>query len=237
MSKYTTGELAKRCGVTVRTVQYYDSRNILIPSELSEGGRRLYSEDDLKRLKVICFLRELELPISVIGALLKEEHPDRVIRLLLEQQENTLRQELEQTQTQLKKLEQLRRSLDDLETFSVESIADIAHVMEHKKKLRRIRKIMLCTAIPMELLELGTFLLWIFRGIWQPFAVMAILMAGFAVWLTRFYLHSVSYICPRCHHVFRPVFREAIWANHTLNTRRLTCPACGHKGFCVETCE
>ena len=41
MSKYTTGEIAKLCGVTVRTVQYYDTRGILIPSELSEGGRRL----------------------------------------------------------------------------------------------------------------------------------------------------------------------------------------------------
>ena len=51
MSKYTTGEIAKLCGVSVRTVQYYDSRNILIPSELSEGGRRLYSEQDLKRMK------------------------------------------------------------------------------------------------------------------------------------------------------------------------------------------
>ncbi len=46
MSKYTTGEIAKLCGVSVRTVQYYDERGILIPSELSEGGRRLYSEDD-----------------------------------------------------------------------------------------------------------------------------------------------------------------------------------------------
>ena len=58
MSKYTTGEIAKLCGVSVRTVQYYDSRNILVPSELSEGGRRLYSENDLKRMRVICFLRE-----------------------------------------------------------------------------------------------------------------------------------------------------------------------------------
>ncbi len=47
MSRYTTGEIAKLCGVSVRTVQYYDSRNILSPSELSEGGRRLYSEADL----------------------------------------------------------------------------------------------------------------------------------------------------------------------------------------------
>ena len=45
MSKYTTGEIAKLCGVSVRTVQYYDTRGILAPSELTEGGRRLYSED------------------------------------------------------------------------------------------------------------------------------------------------------------------------------------------------
>ena len=81
MSKYTTGELAKLCGVTVRTVQYYDTRGILIPSELSEGGRRLYSEDDLKRMKIICFLRELDLPIGAISQILKEEHPEKVISL------------------------------------------------------------------------------------------------------------------------------------------------------------
>ena len=50
MSKYTTGEMAKLCGVTVRTIQYYDTRNLLVPSELSEVGRRLYSEQDLKRM-------------------------------------------------------------------------------------------------------------------------------------------------------------------------------------------
>ena len=71
MSKYTTGELAKLSGVTVRTVQYYDTRGILIPSELSEGGRRLYSEDDLKRMKIICFLRELDPPIDAISLLRK----------------------------------------------------------------------------------------------------------------------------------------------------------------------
>ena len=86
MSKYTTGELAKLCGVTVRTVQYYDSRNLLVPSELSEGGRRLYSEEDLKRMKVICFLRDLDISINTIGQLLAEEHPENVIGLLLEQQ-------------------------------------------------------------------------------------------------------------------------------------------------------
>lgn len=35
---HTTGELAKSCGVTVRTVQYYDKREILTPGELSDGA-------------------------------------------------------------------------------------------------------------------------------------------------------------------------------------------------------
>ncbi len=41
MLKYTTGELAKLCNVSVRTVQFYDTKNLLKPSEISEGGRRL----------------------------------------------------------------------------------------------------------------------------------------------------------------------------------------------------
>ena len=40
---YSTGEIAKLCGITVRTVQYYDQRGLLIPTELSEGGRRMYT--------------------------------------------------------------------------------------------------------------------------------------------------------------------------------------------------
>lgn len=40
MSSYTTGELAKQCGVSVRTVQFYDGRGLLHPSALSEGGRQ-----------------------------------------------------------------------------------------------------------------------------------------------------------------------------------------------------
>ena len=107
MSKYTTGEMAKLCGITVRTVQYYDTRNILVPSQLSEGGRRLYSEEDLKRLKIICFLRDMDLPINSIAQLLAEEHPENVIDLLLEQQEKALRSEISQRQARLSKLEQL----------------------------------------------------------------------------------------------------------------------------------
>lgn len=125
MSKYTTGEIAKLCGVSVRTVQYYDSRNILIPSELSEGGRRLYSEQDLKRMKIICFLRDAGISINSIGELLSEDNPGSVISVLLEQQEQLLQEEVSERKAKLEMIDGIRRELKSMENFSVESIGDI----------------------------------------------------------------------------------------------------------------
>ena len=155
MSKYTTGELARLCGVTVRTVQYYDTRGILIPTELSEGGRRLYTDDDLRRLRIICFLRDMGLPIDAIGQLLAEEEPGRVIELLLEQQEREVRCQLAQSQSRLEKLEELRRQVRQREQFSVESIGDIAYLMERRAQLKRIHTTLLLAGLPMSLLEVA----------------------------------------------------------------------------------
>ena len=237
MSKYTTGEMAKLCGVTVRTVQYYDARNILIPSELSEGGRRLYSEENLKRLKVICFLRELGLPIDAISQLFSEEDPGSVISLLLEQQEAAVRQALEKEQKKLDALMQLRRELKAVRHFSLESIADIAQVMNNREKLRKLHITMLATGIPVTLLEVGAIVLWIATGIWWPAALYLAVAVPYGIWVSRYYFRRVAYICPHCHTVFKPGFREAFFARHTPHTRKLTCTACGHHGFCVETWE
>lgn len=111
MSKYTTGEIAKLCGVSVRTVQYYDTRGILVPSNLSEGGRRLYSDDDLQKMKIICFLREIGLPIDSIAKLLKEKNSKNVISMPLDEQENELTREIESRQAQLDSLQQLKIGL------------------------------------------------------------------------------------------------------------------------------
>ena len=235
MSKYTTGELAKLCGVTVRTVQYYDSRGILIPTELSEGGRRLYTDGDLRRLRIICFLRDMGLPIDAIAQLLAEEEPGRVVELLLEQQEQALRQELARSQSRLEKLEELRRQVKQQPAFSVESIGDIAYLMERRAQLKRVHGTMLLAGIPMSLLEVTGIVLWIVTGIWWPFAVYLLLAVPFGIWVSRYYFRRVAYLCPQCHTVFRPALKEAFFARHTPSARKLTCTCCGYHGFCVET--
>ena len=236
MSKYTTGEMAKLCGVSVRTVQYYDTRGILVPTQLSEGGRRLYSDDDLRKLKIICFLRSIDLPINSIGQLLEEEKPENVISLLLQQQQKTLKEEIQERQEKLNTLQELMHELKSVENFSVETIGDIANIMENKKKLRKIRGKLLLLGIIAEAVEVSTFVIGITKGIWLPFAIGVAVTIALSVWMSIFYFKSVAYICPECHHIFKPSFKEMFFANHTPKTRKLKCPNCGHKGFCVETC-
>ena len=214
MSQYTTGELAKACGVTVRTVQFYDQKGILIPSALTEGGRRLYSEDDLKRMKIICFLRDTGLSLDTIGKLLEEEDPGSVISIFLEQQEQVLREEIGERQEQMNRLEELKKEIKNTATFSIDSIGDIATIMENKKRLSAVHRNMLLTGLP---------------PVW---AIVAII---YGVTISRYYYRSVAYICPQCHEVFKPAFKEMFWARHTPKTRKLTCVKCGHHGYCVET--
>lgn len=235
MSKYTTGEIAKLCGVSVRTLQYYDSRNLLTPSELTEGGRRLYSEDDLKKMQIICFLRDLDLSLGSIGDLLSEEHPEHVISILLDEQETALRKEIEEKQTKLDKLSELKKALKTVEHFSVESIGDVAYALENKKKMKQLHALLLITGIPIGILQWTSIVLWIVSGIWWLFAAYILILIPYAVWITRFYFKRVVYICPQCHAVFKPARKDAFFANHTPTLRKLTCVTCGYHGFCVET--
>ena len=234
MCAYTTGEVAKECGVTVRTVQYYDARGILCPHTLSEGGRRLYSQEDVQKMKIICFLRELGLSLNDIGQLLEEENPDSVIALLLERQSQILSAEIAQRQEKLKKLDALNRGLKQAKHFSVQSIGDIASAMDHSKKLKRMRWLMVLTGLPVSALQWFSIYLWAAKGIWWPFVVWVAVVAVYIAIVPRLYYRKVAFLCPQCHQQFRPGFKTFFFAGHTPSARRLTCPHCGHKGFCVE---
>lgn len=237
MSKYTTGEIAKLCNVTVRTVQYYDTKGILIPSELTDGGRRLYSEKDLKKMKIICFLRDLDISINNIQDILKEENPDNVIELLLNKQQKELKEEIDEKQEKLNKLIELTKIISENRKngdLDLDSIGDAAKIMTNKKALKKMRMTMILTLIPIEIIELAATALWIIKGIWWPFVIAVVLMIIASILMSKLYMESVKYICPDCHTSFVPKKAEMFMASHTPNTRKLTCPCCNKKRWCVE---
>ena len=73
MSLYTTGEIANLANVSVRTIQYYDKKGILKPVKLSEGGRRLYDEESLKDLNLICLLKSIGLSLTQIKEIIEKK--------------------------------------------------------------------------------------------------------------------------------------------------------------------
>lgn len=235
MSKYTTGEVAKMCDVTIRTVQYYDSCQILIPSELTDGGRRLYTDEDVSKLKIICFLRDLGFKINSIKEILNDEDNASIILLLIEQQEQQIKEEYNKAKANLDTIRELKSHLKAVSDLSVNSIGDVAHIMKMKNKLRKVRIAMISWAIPVEVLEIASIIFWIKSGIWWPFVISLAITILFAIFVSKYYYKKVAYICSKCHKVFKPKFKEMFWANHTPNTRKLTCPMCNEKKWCVET--
>lgn len=67
------GELARRTGLTVRALRHYDDIALLVPSERSSGGYRLYGRKDVARLYRIQALRRLDLPLADIQQLLDHD--------------------------------------------------------------------------------------------------------------------------------------------------------------------
>ena len=235
MSDYTTGELARLCGVTVRTVQFYDTRGLLHPTDLSEGGRRLYSDGDLRKMRMICALKTLGLSLDSIQGVLASENPERVLLLLLEEQERRIFDEQGVLERQKRAVETVRETIRTGQMLSIESIADMDRMMEEKKKLNGLHLKMLGIGMVMSGLQWATVIYWIMSGVWWPFAAIWPFVIALGIYVSWMYHKNTLYICPSCGARFRPAFREMFWANHTPKTRLLTCTKCNSRGWCVET--
>jgi DNA-binding transcriptional MerR regulator len=60
------GDFARLAGVSVRAIRYYEELGLLKPESHSVGGFRLYSKENLKRIQVVNFLKELGLTLLEI---------------------------------------------------------------------------------------------------------------------------------------------------------------------------
>ncbi|MHB8764817.1 MAG: MerR family transcriptional regulator [Deferrisomatales bacterium] len=82
------GELARRTGLTPRTIRYYEDLGLLGSVARVEGGRRVYTEEDLRRLKFVRRLKILGLTLDEMRELEEvyqtHRRNDQVLPRLLE---------------------------------------------------------------------------------------------------------------------------------------------------------
>ncbi len=130
----TVGKADKKMGVTVRTLQYYDREGLLHPSAESEGGRRLYSNKDLVILHQIISLKSLGFSLKDIkGRLNSLKTPDEVADALTEQ-EDEIRQKIEQLQASLSEIEQLKVEVLQIQTVDFKKYVDIIVNLQMKNE-------------------------------------------------------------------------------------------------------
>lgn len=236
MTQYTTGEVAKLCGVTVRTVQFYDSKDLLNPSDLTEGGRRLYSDEDLEKLRVICFLKDLGFSLKDISVLLSEPDSQTALQFLLENRQKELEERIAADKEALEGTRELQKNLGHFKTLTPKTFGVIADIVDSKKKLIGVRIRMLLVGLVMDAAWIATLVYGIVAGDWWPFAIGIVVAIVLGVLITRYYITHTAYVCPEDHTVFRPPLRDEFFTAHTPSMRKLTCPTCGYKGYCLEIC-
>ncbi|HEY5923535.1 MAG TPA: MerR family transcriptional regulator [Kofleriaceae bacterium] len=69
---FTVGELARLTGITVRALHHYDEIGLVVPSQRTDSGYRLYDDKDVIRLQQVLLFRELGLPLDEIAFAIDE---------------------------------------------------------------------------------------------------------------------------------------------------------------------
>jgi MerR family transcriptional regulator, thiopeptide resistance regulator len=135
------GELARRTGLTVRTLHHYDGIGLLSPAERSDGGHRVYDEAAVQRLYRIVSLRSLGFPLDAIAQALDSERFDP--RAAVEDHIERLEAQVAQEQRLLQTLRTLHDRLDAddfLTTIEELTMRERYYTPEQLEQLERRRQ-------------------------------------------------------------------------------------------------
>jgi DNA-binding transcriptional MerR regulator len=127
------GQLAKRSGVTIRTLHHYDEIGLLKPSWYTESGHRLYTARDVARLQQILSLRQIGFSLEEIQDCLSrpEISPLKVVLLHLDR----LREQIELQHRLRDRLEVIAKLLRLADEPSSEELLKTIEVMTMMEKL------------------------------------------------------------------------------------------------------
>lgn len=80
------GEIAKKAGVSVRTLHHYDEIGLLRPGHVNNVGHRFYNAIDIERLEQIVFMKSLGFSLDEISACLANKHSNFSHALSIQEQ-------------------------------------------------------------------------------------------------------------------------------------------------------
>ena len=111
------GEMAKKSGTNINTLRYYDKEGLLSPSLSSEGGYRLYTDQDMAQLIQIQTMKELGFTLTEIKKyLVSLDTPDDMVAVLAEH-EIAIEKRIESLSESLRELRALKAEVMQIQTM------------------------------------------------------------------------------------------------------------------------
>ena len=118
----TIGQLAKKMKTTVRTLQFYDQKGLLKPSMQSEGGRRLYTYQDMVQLHQIQSLKSLGFSLDEIKNQLEVLDTPQQVAHVLNQQASLIQEKIKQLTKVLQDIENLKEEVIQMQSVDFKNM-------------------------------------------------------------------------------------------------------------------
>jgi len=123
-ASYRIGELAAIVGMTERTIRYYEEVGLLDSVKRLEGGTRVYTDEDVRRLKFIRKLKVLGLSLQEMTELESIYRPERSNRAVLPRIIELLDSHLETVDGRISELQALRAEIRSYREHLVERLRE-----------------------------------------------------------------------------------------------------------------
>ncbi len=128
------GEMAKKGGITVRALSYYDKEGLLTPSAESEGGYRLYTDKDLAKLLQILMMKRLGFTLNEIKKRIIAMDTTFEVSNVLTEHATNIRKEIDHLTASLNALESLNEEIILMDSVDFKKFADILAHLQMKNE-------------------------------------------------------------------------------------------------------
>ncbi len=133
---YSSGDFAKLAGVSVRTIRFYDQKNILKPSYVNDSGARFYTDEDLAKLQQILLFKYLGFSLDDIKELSIDAMDSNLIVNALNIQRKLVEDRLEQMQLVGNAIDDTVRAMENEEKPDWSHMLELIHLTGMEKSLK-----------------------------------------------------------------------------------------------------
>ena len=132
---YTSGEFAKKAHVSIRTIRYYDQKNLLKPATHTKGGARLYTDQDFAKLQQILLLKYLGFSLSDIREMTIGSGDKQLLRNSLQIQKRLAEERLEEMKNVVNAIDSTSQALDRNDQVDWSKMLNLIHLTSMNQSL------------------------------------------------------------------------------------------------------